>query len=93
MFAPSPEVILDRINYNLKTLYIVPPAGGVKIDTILLKEMEIDSLDLVELSLYLEDDFNVDFTECDIENMNTGGDIIKIIQTKISEDITKKIIS
>lgn len=44
------------------------------------KDMEVDSLDMVEIIMEIEDKFNVQITET--EGIETVGDIINLIQSK-----------
>ena len=52
----------------------------------LFSDLGADSLDFVELSLLLESEFNVKFTEEDTSKIKTVGDVYKLI-----EKYTKKL--
>lgn len=43
-------------------------------------DLGADSLDFVELSMLLEREFNVKFTEADTANVKTVGDLYKLIE-------------
>ena len=46
------------------------------------EELDIDSLDLAELSQIVEDEYGVKFTSNDVENLKTVGDSIDFIVAK-----------
>lgn len=50
-----------------------------------LKSLGLDSLDLVEAMLEIEDEFGISFQNEEIERCKTLGDILNIIQDKISK--------
>ncbi|MBQ6771070.1 MAG: acyl carrier protein [Bacteroidales bacterium] len=43
-------------------------------------DLGADSLDFVELSMLLEREFNIKFTEADTANVKTVGDLYKLIE-------------
>ena len=49
-------------------------------DKHLFNDLGADSLDFVELSVLLEQEFNVKFTEADTANAKTVGDIYALIE-------------
>lgn len=53
----------------------------IELDT-RLDSLNFDSLDIVEISLELEDEFHIDFTSEEITSLVTIGDLVKIIERK-----------
>ncbi len=51
----------------------------VKPETNLVEDLEIDSLDIVELTMAIEEEFGVSIPDSDLENIRTVQDIINII--------------
>jgi acyl carrier protein len=45
-----------------------------------LAELVVDSLDLVELGVELQEEFDVVFTHEDLENVATVGDLVALVQ-------------
>ena len=45
-------------------------------------DLGADSLDVVDLVMALEDEFDVEIPEDQVENINTVGDIVKFIEDK-----------
>lgn len=49
-------------------------------DTVLLEDLDADSLDLIDLAMSLEDCFEVEVPDEELENFKTVGDIVKYIE-------------
>ena len=45
-------------------------------------DLEVDSLDLVELAQIAEDEYGVELTDADLEGLETVGDVIELIATR-----------
>ena len=52
----------------------------VKMDSNLIEDLGGDSLDIVELSLVLEDEFDTTVEDEDFEELQTVGDIVEYIE-------------
>ena len=48
------------------------------------EELDVDSLDLAELSQIVEDEYGVKFNSADVENLKTVGDAVDYIVAKSS---------
>lgn len=48
-----------------------------------LSQLNIDSLDLVEAMMDIEEEFNIEFTNEEILNLKCFNDIVKLVETKI----------
>ena len=46
-------------------------------------ELDVDSLDLVELAQIVEDEYGVELREADMEKMNTVGDAVEMITARL----------
>ncbi|MDO4154707.1 MAG: acyl carrier protein [Candidatus Fimenecus sp.] len=49
-------------------------------ETLLEDDLEADSLDLVDLVMSFEDEFQIEVPDEDLENIKTVGDIVKYIE-------------
>jgi acyl carrier protein len=49
-----------------------------------LEELEVDSLDLVELAQVIEDEYKVEVTSQDVQNVSTVGDVIDLVAARVS---------
>lgn len=54
----------------------------VKPETSLVKDLEADSLDAVEIIMAIEDEFDVEIPDEDAEKFNNIGDILNYIKEK-----------
>jgi len=51
----------------------------------LKKDLEMDSLEMVELEVALEKEFKIDIKDGEITNKNCVGDVIKVVQDKLKQ--------
>lgn len=47
------------------------------------EEIDADSLDIVELVMALEEEFELEISDQEIENIQAVGDVIKFIESKV----------
>lgn len=57
-------------------------AGDVKLDTNLVEDLEADSLEIVELSMALQENLGVGIEDEDLEKIKTVQDILDYIKSK-----------
>lgn len=56
----------------------------VQMETHLMKDLEADSLDAVEIIMAIEDEFDIEVSDEDAEKFQSVGDIVKYVDEKIS---------
>ncbi len=54
----------------------------ITLESNLVNDLGADSLDVVEVSMAMEREFNLNFSEKDTENIATVGDIVNLIVSK-----------
>jgi len=54
----------------------------LSIDTT-FEDIDADSLDIVELVMALEEEFDLEISDQEIENIKTVGDVVKYIESKV----------
>ncbi|MFA5637514.1 MAG: acyl carrier protein [Anaerovoracaceae bacterium] len=74
-FEKVRDIICDQLS--------VPPEK-VQRDTHLMKDLEADSLDAVEIIMAIEDEFEIEVPDEDAEKFQSVGDIVKYIDEKIN---------
>ena len=52
-------------------------------ETDIAEDLEADSLDVVELLMLIEDEFDVEIPDEEIENLKTIGDVVNYIQNNM----------
>jgi acyl carrier protein len=72
------DMVLDSISARAKYKDNVVNSSNLSTD------LGIDSLGMVELSLELEDQFNIEFHEDEIEGVNTVGAVIAAVERKVA---------
>ncbi len=55
---------------------------SITVDTSLTEDLGADSLDLADVLMAIEDEFEVEIPDEDIENIKTVGDIVDYIEAK-----------
>ena len=54
-------------------------------DSEVIDDLGTDSLDIVDLVMTLEEEFDTEIPDEDIENLKTVGDIVKYIEDRVAE--------
>ena len=67
MFEEIRVIICKQLNIDESFVYP---------DTNLMKSLDVDSLNLIEIILAIEDKYQVEIPDDEVDNMNTVGDII-----------------
>ncbi|MFC3882607.1 acyl carrier protein [Bacillus songklensis] len=67
------KIIVDRLGVD---------AGEVKLESSFKDDLGADSLDVVELVMELEDEFDMEISDEDAEKIATVGDAVNYIQSK-----------
>ncbi|MCH5584965.1 acyl carrier protein [Shimazuella sp. AN120528] len=69
------QIIVERLDVE---------ADEVTLEASIKEDLGADSLDVVDLIMELEDEFNLTIEEEDAEKINTVGDIVNYISAKVS---------
>ena len=72
---------LDKV-IELISQQLNKPASEVTADKEVVKDLGADSLDVVEMLMSLEEEFNITVPEEDAVNIKTVGDIVDLIDSK-----------
>ena len=78
--APCPQCghLLWWFQQKFESLGVLTDA-----DKRLIEQLEADSLDVVELAMELEDEFEVQFADEDYERIRTVGDAIRVVREQL----------
>lgn len=71
MFERIREIICEQLELE---------EDVVTMDAILLEDLGADSIDLADLVMTFEDEFDLEISDEDLENIKTVGDIVKYIE-------------
>lgn len=47
-----------------------------------IEELEVDSLDLVELAQIVEEEYGVELTDADMDGLETVGDVVELVANR-----------
>jgi acyl carrier protein len=76
---------LDKVKQLLAEQLNVS-ADKIKAESRVIEDLGADSLDVVEMLMTLEDNFNVTVTDEESVNLKTVGDIVKLIDSKTAKN-------
>lgn len=71
IFERVREIICDQLDLD---------EDHVTMDSDLLEDLEADSLDLLDLSMSLEDEYGIEVPDDQVEHFHTVGDIVRYIE-------------
>ena len=71
VFEKVKEAIVDQLDID---------AGTVTMESNILEDLGADSLDVVELIMSLEDQFDMTIPDDKMQDMKTVGDIVRLIE-------------
>ena len=74
IFEKVKDLIADQLDVDDK--------DSIAMESSITDDLGADSLDVVDLVMALEDEFNVEIPEDQVENIKTVGDIVKYIEDK-----------
>jgi acyl carrier protein len=67
------QIIVDQLEVGIEKL---------NLDTT-FEDIDADSLDIVELVMALEEEFDLEISDQEIENIKTVGDVVRYIESKV----------
>jgi len=75
-FEKIREIIVEQLGVE---------ESAVTLETSLMKDLEADSLDAVEIIMAIEDEFEIEVPDEEAEKFQNVGDIVKYVEEKINE--------
>ena len=76
MFEKFVEILADQLDVDKDTI-----TGETKI----AEDLNADSLDVVEMLMAIEDEFNIEIPDEEIENFKTVNDVVEYIQNNAKD--------
>ncbi|WP_312648649.1 acyl carrier protein [Aminipila sp.] len=74
-FDKIKEIIIEQLSVD---------ESQVNLETHLMKDLEADSLDAVEIIMAIEDEFDIEVPDEDAEKFQCVGDIVKYVEEKLN---------
>ncbi|MBO5577317.1 MAG: acyl carrier protein [Ruminococcus sp.] len=78
------EMVFDKIK-SIIVDQLDADEADVTMEANIQDDLGADSLDVVDLVMNIEEDFDIEIPDEDVENIKTVGDIVKYIESKIEE--------
>ena len=73
VFEKVAAILAEQLDVELET---------IKMETALVDDLGADSLDVVDLVMSLEDEFDLEIPDEYVENVRTVGDIVKYLEDR-----------
>ena len=67
------KILIDQLDVNEDT---------IALESSIIDDLGADSLDIVDMVMSLEEEFDIEIPDDEIETMKTVGDIVKFIESK-----------
>ncbi|HML36027.1 MAG TPA: acyl carrier protein [Bacillota bacterium] len=74
-FEKIREIIVEQLGVD---------ESAVTLETSLMKDLEADSLDAVEIIMAIEDEFEIEVPDEEAEKFQNVGDIVKYVEEKVN---------
>jgi len=74
VFKKVKDIIVDQLDVD---------ADKVKMEASIADDLGADSLDMVDLVMSLEEEFDVEIPDEQVENVKTVGDIVKFLEENV----------
>ena len=74
------EAILERVKEVITEQLGIEDIDSITMDTTFIDDLGADSLDIVELIMALEEEFDMEIPEADAEKIISVGDVVEYIQ-------------
>lgn len=71
IFEKVKEIVCKELNVD---------ASKVTMETNFIEDLDADSLDAVELIMAVEDEFNIEVSDDEAQDIHTVGDIVKLLE-------------
>jgi acyl carrier protein len=75
VFEKVKKIIAEQLDVEIEV---------ITLETSLMKDLEADSLDAVEIMMALEDEFSVEIPDEAAEGFKNIGDIVKYVEAKLA---------
>ncbi len=71
------EIICDQLGVD---------ADSIEMNTSITDDLSADSLDMIETLMAIEDEFDLEIPDEEVENLKTVGDLVNYIQNNTDEN-------
>jgi len=75
-------MIFDKVKALIEEQMDISSNVEITMDTSFVEDLEADSLDVVELIMAIETEFDISVNDEDVENIKTVGDVVNYISER-----------
>lgn len=79
-FLVNPDAILEKVKEVIVSQKLGVEEDDIKMDTSFIDDLGADSLDIVELIMAFEEEFDIQIPDSDAEKISTVGDVVEYIK-------------
>ncbi len=76
----NPDAILEKVKEVIVSQKLGVEEDDIKMDTSFIDDLGADSLDIVELIMAFEEEFDIQIPDSDAEKISTVGDVVEYIK-------------
>lgn len=77
-------MVFDQVKESLADI-LSCDADKIELDTDLVRDLGVDSIDTVELIMAVEDTYDIKISEKDAEDLKTVGDVVEFIEDHLED--------
>ena len=77
-------MVFDQVKESLADI-LSCDADKIELDTDLVRDLGVDSIDTVELIMAVEDTYDIKISDKDAEDLKTVGDVVEVIEDHLED--------
>lgn len=77
-------MVFDQVKESLANI-LSCDADKIELDTDLVRDLGVDSIDTVELIMAVEDTYDIKISDKDAEDLKTVGDVVEFIEDHLED--------
>ena len=77
-------MVFDQVTESLADI-LSCDADKIELDTDLVRDLGVDSIDTVELIMAVEDTYDIKISDKDAEDLKTVGDVVEFIEDHLED--------
>ncbi|MED9780627.1 MAG: acyl carrier protein [Peptococcaceae bacterium] len=77
-------MVFDQVKESLADI-LSCDADKIELDTDLVRDLGVDSIDTVELIMAVEDTYDIKISDKDAEDLKTVGDVVEFIEDHLED--------
>ena len=79
-------MVFDQVKESLADI-LSCDADKIELDTDLVRDLGVDSIDTVELIMAVEDTYDIKISDKDAEDLKTVGDVVEFIEDHLEDHL------